>query len=128
MGKQQNVIFAIISGVCCIILVTVFVRYIFAVYKINSQTKTTGKRPTIDPLVRRCATISLFGYTIFILISFILHLITSLSYMQLIHVQYTKLLCQIQTFNIIFFMIVCILCIANVSEELQKNYLKSLVK
>eukprot|EP01083_Nonionella_stella_P087731 244166_1 len=103
MNVRQTIINATISGVCCVILVTVFIRYVLAVYNITQG--DAKSRVKIDPLVRRCATVSLFGYTVFVLISFILDLISSFWYIESIGIHYTKMLCQIQTFNIVFFMI-----------------------
>eukprot|EP01084_Bolivina_argentea_P000012 20_1 len=98
MSSHLTFIFTIITAICSVLLVTSFIHYLLQVYQ------TQRKKNTIDPLVKTCATISLFGYTIYVFISFILHLIASLWYIPSVNIHYTKFICQLQTFNIVFFM------------------------
>eukprot|EP01084_Bolivina_argentea_P082126 148714_1 len=100
---QQTVINSAISGVCCIVSVTVFIRYIREMY----NTKKDNANPTVEvsPVVSRCSTIALFGYTLFTFISFVLDLISLFWFIDFIPIHYTKMLCQVQTFNIAFFML-----------------------
>ena len=99
--SSKTIAFTAISGTCCIILTTSFIHYLLRVWRKQKKAKP------VDPLVKKCATVSLFGYTIFVLISFILDLISSLYYIPSFTINYTKILCQVQTFNIAFFMTVC---------------------
>ena len=94
---SEHTYFTILSGVGAFILIPICVHFLFRVHKNN------GKR-SVDPLVAKCATVSLFGYTIFVILSFIFYLIQSLYYIPGLDIDYTMLLCEAQTFNIAFFM------------------------
>ena len=101
MSKELIIVFTAISGICSFILITIFINFIFTI--IHSQHKSVK---SIHSLIKKCGTISLFGSTTFVFLSFILDLINSL-YFTSINIEYTKILCQLQTFNIVFFMTVC---------------------
>eukprot|EP01084_Bolivina_argentea_P013550 25439_1 len=98
MGKWMTLCFTIISFFCAILLILSFIHFSWGV---NQRKK--GK--SVDPLIKKCAFISLLGYTIFVVISFALYLIQSLYYIPSIHIAYSTVICQAQTFNIVFFMI-----------------------
>ena len=99
MGRHLTFIWTSVSGICAIFLLLSFIHFVWGVNQ-----KKKGK--SVDPLVKKCAFISLFGYTTFVIISFVLYLIQSLYYIPSIHIDYSTLICQAQTFNIVFFMTV----------------------
>ena len=101
MSTTTVIVFTALSASCSIILTISLIHYLLRVWRKHKKSKP------VDPLVKKCATISLFGYTVFVLISFILDLISSLYYIPSFSIKYTKILCQVQTFNIVFFMTVC---------------------
>ena len=95
-----TVTFTVLSGCFSLFLVISFIHYTYNVFG-----KKSTKTP-VDPLIKKFAFISLFGYTTFVLISFILYLMQSLYYIPALNIPYTTLICQAQTFNIVFFMMV----------------------
>ena len=97
--KQFTFIFTLISAICTLILLFSFIHFIIVSIK-------KRKEDNINNLVQKIAHLSLFGYTFFVFISFILYLIQSLWYIPSINIKYNTILCQIQTFNICFFMMV----------------------
>ena len=97
MGRTLTFTFTAVSGVCSIFL---FLSFIHFVWGVNQKKK--GK--SVDPIVKKCAFVSLFGYTIFVIISFGLYLIQTLYYIPSINISYSTIICQAQTFNIVFFM------------------------
>eukprot|EP01084_Bolivina_argentea_P291598 501160_1 len=92
-----TITFTVLSFLFSLFLITSFIHYTVNVY--GNKNKTS-----VDPLVKKFAFVSLFGYTIFVVISFILYLIQSLYYIPTLNIKYTILICQTQTFNIVFFM------------------------
>ena len=92
MSTETTIILTAISGTYCIILTTSLINYLLRVCKKQKEAKL------INPLVKKCAIISLLGYIIFVLMSFILDVISSLDYIPTITLKYTKILCQVQTF------------------------------
>eukprot|EP01084_Bolivina_argentea_P043355 79889_1 len=97
MGRLLTLTFTLITSVCAVLLLSSFIHFACAVNK-----KKQGK--SVDSLVKKCAFVSLFGYTTFVILSLVLYLIQSLYYIPSTQINYSTLICQMQTFNIVFFM------------------------
>eukprot|EP01084_Bolivina_argentea_P122495 217057_1 len=96
MSSLSTIVFTTISGICSIIMICKLFHFAIQYRQSNDE--------VINNFPKKLALISLFGYTVFVSIAFILYLIQLLYYIPSIHVNYTSYLCQLQTFNIAFFM------------------------
>ena len=107
MARDMATIFTAISGTCAFILSILLFHFICFLKRMKSQSKKSRKKNVADPLVRIFGTVSLLGYTTYVLLVFLLDLFSSLWYFDALQLPYIKLICQMQAFTIAFFMMVC---------------------
>ena len=90
----------IFTGICVFCVLTQIIPFIHYMYKLKFD-----KKFELHWIIKTYATISLIGYTLFIIITTILYIIKTLYYIYPSTIVYNNIWCEIEAYNVATFMI-----------------------